>query len=63
MKKATKTLRVTQTGSMFGQKPGKRESLIGLGLGKRHKTRELADTPETRGMIRKVHHLVKVEEA
>lgn len=64
MTKTAKKLRITQTGSAFGQKPGMLETLVGLGLGpgKRHKTRELADTPETRGMIRKVGHLVEVEE-
>ncbi len=57
-----KTILVTQTGSMFRKKPGMRETLIGLGLGKIRRTRELPDTPETRGMIRKVHHLVAVKE-
>jgi large subunit ribosomal protein L30 len=55
-------LRVTQTGSPIGRKPGQRETLIGLGLNKIRRTRELADTPSVRGMIRKVAHLVKVEE-
>ncbi len=63
MTKTSKILRVTQTGSANGQKPGMKESLIGLGLGrKRHAVRELIDTPAVRGMIRKVRHLVKVEE-
>jgi large subunit ribosomal protein L30 len=34
--------------------------LIGLGLNKMHKVRELEDTPEVRGMINKVKHLVEV---
>jgi large subunit ribosomal protein L30 len=34
--------------------------LIGLGLNKMHRTRELEDTPSVRGMINKVKHLVKV---
>jgi large subunit ribosomal protein L30 len=42
-------------------KPGQRETLIGLGLNKMHRSRELEDTPAVRGMIRKVAHLVKVE--
>ena len=58
-KKATVT--VTQLGSPIGRKPGQKETLIGLGLNKRHRTRELEDTPAVRGMIRKVAHLVKVE--
>jgi large subunit ribosomal protein L30 len=55
-------VRVTQIGSPAGRKPGQRETLTGLGLGKMHRTRELEDTPAIRGMIRKVAHLVKVEE-
>ncbi len=57
-----KTVRVTQLGSSFRKKPGMRETLIGLGLDKRHKTRELEDTPAVRGMIRKVRHLVEVQD-
>ena len=55
------TVRVTQLASPIGRKPGQKETLIGLGLNKRHRTRELEDTPAVRGMIRKVAHLVKVE--
>ncbi len=55
------TVRVTQVGSPIGRKPGQRETLIGLGLNKMHRTRELEDTPAVRGMIRKVAHLVKVD--
>ena len=58
---ARKTVRVTQVGSPIGRKPGQRETLIGLGLNRRHRTRELEDTPSVRGMIRKVAHLLKVE--
>jgi large subunit ribosomal protein L30 len=61
-KTKAKTVKVTQLGSSFRKKPGMRETLIGLGLNKRHKTRELEDTPAVRGMIRKVRHLVQVEE-
>ena len=53
-------VRVTQTGSPAGRKPGQKETLIGLGLNKMRRTRELEDTPSVRGMIRKVAHLVKV---
>ena len=59
---AKKTVRVTQIGSPIGRKPGQRETLIGLGLNKMCRTRELEDTPSVRGMIRKVAHLVKVDE-
>ena len=58
-----KKLKITQIGSQFGQKPGMRETLIGLGLGKTNSVRVLEDTSSVRGMLTKVHHLVKVEEA
>lgn len=54
-------VRVTQTGSPLGRKPGQKETLIGLGLNKMWRMRELEDTPSVRGMIRKVAHLIKVE--
>ena len=56
-----KTLRVTQLGSPIGRKHDQRETLIGLGLNKRHRSCELEDTPSVRGMIRKVQHLVRVD--
>lgn len=59
---AAKTLRVTQIGSTIGRPEKQRATLIGLGLNKRHRSRELPDTPETRGMITTVAHLVRVEE-
>jgi len=62
-KPAGKTVIVTQIGSPIGRKAYQRATLIGLGLNKMHKTRELEDTPSVRGMINKVSHLVKVEEA
>jgi large subunit ribosomal protein L30 len=58
----TRKVRVTQVGSVIGRKPGQKETLIGLGLNKLRRTSELEDTPAVRGMIRKVAHLVKVEE-
>ncbi len=57
-----KTIKVTQTGSPIGRPESQRATLIGLGLNKMGKTVELEDTPSIRGMIRKVPHLVKVEE-
>ena len=57
-----KTVKVTQVGSPIGRKPGQRETLIGLGLNKMHKVSELEDTPEVRGMIRKLPHMVEVIE-
>jgi large subunit ribosomal protein L30 len=62
MPETKKTVRVTQTGSGDGHKPGQQQTLIGLGLNRIRRTRELEDTPAVRGMIRKVAHLVKVEE-
>jgi large subunit ribosomal protein L30 len=55
-------LRVTQTGSPIGRRGDQRATLIGLGLNKMHRSRTLEDTPSVRGMITKVHHLVRVEE-
>jgi len=59
---AKKTVKVTQTGSSIRRPKDQLDTLIGLGLGKMHRTRELEDTPAVRGMIAKVHHLVRVEE-
>ena len=55
-------VRVTQMRSPLGRKPGQKATLVGLGLNKQRATRELEDTPSVRGMIRKVAHLIKVEE-
>ena len=55
------TVRVTQIGSPIGRERSQRQTLIGLGLNKMHRTRELEDTPSVRGMINKVSHLVRVE--
>ena len=55
------TIKITQTGSPIRRVASQRATLIGLGLNKMHKTRELEDSPEVRGMIRKVAHMVKVE--
>ena len=63
-KKATgATVTVTQIGSPIGRKAYQRATLIGLGLNKMHRTRTLEDTPSVRGMINKIKHLVKVEDA
>jgi len=63
MAEAKKTLRVTQIGSPIGRPQWQRQTLIGLGLNKMHRTRKLEDTPSVRGMVNKVHHLVRVETA
>ena len=57
-----KKIRVTQTGSHIGRTDDQRATLIGLGLNKRHRSRELVDSPEVRSMINKVRHLVRVED-
>jgi large subunit ribosomal protein L30 len=54
-------IKITQTGSPIRRTPDQRKTLVGLGLNKMHRTVELEDTPEVRGMIRKVHHMVSVE--
>ena len=54
---------VTQVRSAIGRPKWQRQVLIGLGLNKLHRTRKLEDTPSVRGMINKVHHLVRVDEA
>lgn len=63
MAEKKKTLRVTQIGSPIRRPRDQRATLIGLGLNKMHRTRELEDTPSVRGMIDKVKHLVRIEEA
>ena len=62
MAEDTKRIRVTQIASPAGRKPGQRETLIGLGLNKMRRTSELEDTQSVRGMVRKVAHLIKVED-
>ena len=57
-----KKIRITQVASGNGRKPGQQATLVGLGLNKISKSREFTDTPEIRGMVKKVAHLVKVEE-
>ena len=54
-------IKITQTGSPIGRPRDQRATLIGLGLNKMNRTRELRDTPGVWGMINKVSHLVTVE--
>ena len=56
-----KNLRVKQIGSPIRRQKDQRATLVGLGLNKMHRTRELEDTPAVRGMIDKVKHLVRIE--
>ena len=57
-----KELLVTMVKSMIGRREKHRRVLRGMGLTKRGRTVELKDTPEIRGMIRRVSHLVRVQE-
>ncbi len=61
-KSAGKTIKVEQTGSPMRRDHRQRETLVGLKLNKIGRVAELADTPQTRGMIAKVAHLVRVVE-
>ena len=54
------TIKVKQTGSPIRRTKDQRATLVGLGLNKMHRVSELQDTPEVRGMIRKVQHMVTV---
>ena len=57
---AKKTLRVRQVKSPSRREASQRATLVGLGLNKISKERELEDTPAVRGMIAKVGHLVEI---
>lgn len=59
---AKKTLVVRQTGSQIRRPKDQAGTLIGLGLGRIGRQRELEDTPAVRGMIAKVAHMVKIVE-
>ena len=55
-----KTIKVEQVASASRRHHDQRETLIGLGLNKIGRVKDLPDTPSTRGMIRKLRHLVRV---
>ena len=55
-------IKITLTKSTIGTSPKQRKVVEALGLKKMHQTVELADTPQTRGAVAKVSHLVTVEE-
>ncbi len=63
MNERKKTIKVTQVSSPINRRAYQRETLIGLGLNKINRMRELEDTPSVRGMILRVKHLVRVEES
>jgi large subunit ribosomal protein L30 len=58
--KTGKTITLEQTGSPARRERSQEQTLIGLGLNKRHRQSTLEDTPAIRGMIRKVQHLVRI---
>lgn len=59
---ADKTITVQQVGSPIRREKSQRATLVGLGLNKMNRRRTLKDTPEVRGMINKIPHLVQVVE-
>ncbi len=60
-KSAAKTVKVTQIKSIIGTVRSHRATMLGLGLRRINHTVEVIDTPETRGMIKRVNYLVKCE--
>lgn len=58
----SKQLKIKQIKSYIGRPEKQRLILKGLGLGKINKTVVLQDTPEIRGMVKKLNHLVTMEE-
>ena len=61
-KKSAKTVTVEQIASPIRRPQDQRATLVGLGLNKVGRKRTLPDTPEVRGMISKVQHMVRVVE-
>jgi large subunit ribosomal protein L30 len=57
-----KTIVIEQIGSPIRRHFDQRQTLVGLGLNRLHRRATLKDTAETRGMIAKVHHLVRIVE-
>jgi large subunit ribosomal protein L30 len=53
-------IKIKQTGSPIRRTKDQRATLIGLGLNKMHRVSELEDSPEVRGMIQKIRHMVEV---
>ncbi len=61
--KSVGRIKITQTRSPIRRRRDQRATLIGLGLNRLHKTRELENTPSVRGMIDKVRHLLRIEDS
>lgn len=62
MSKTKKTVTIKQIRSPIRREASQEKVLIGLGLNKMHRVRELEDTPSVRGMIEKIKHLVEIQE-
>ena len=62
MAKKTKTIVVKQIGSPIRRPAKQRATLVGLGLNRMHRTRELQDTPSIRGMVASIPHLAVIVE-
>ena len=60
MSKTERTLKIEQIGSPIRRHHAQRETLIGLGLNRVGRISTVPDTPQTRGMIAKVSHLVRL---
>ncbi len=61
--KNSKRIKITQTGSPIRRDKTQRATLVGLGLNKLHRSVEVEATPEVMGQVRKVAHLLEVQEA
>jgi large subunit ribosomal protein L30 len=62
MSKTDRVIKIEQTGSPIRRHHSQRATLIGLGLNGIGRVSELPDTPQTRGMLSKIKHLVRVVE-
>ncbi|MRR56713.1 MAG: 50S ribosomal protein L30 [Deltaproteobacteria bacterium] len=58
----SEVIRITLIRSHIGRPEKHRSVLMGMGLNRLNKTVSLPDTPETRGMVKKVEHMVRIEE-
>lgn len=56
-------IKITQVRSVIGRNIGQKRTMVALGLRRMHRTVEHEDTPQIRGMINKIKHLVEVESA
>jgi large subunit ribosomal protein L30 len=62
-KREQATLKITYVRSAIGQKPDHKRTVLALGLRRLNQTVQHEDSPQLRGMVHKVRHLVRVEEA